>query len=551
MNNEFEKNPEIRDTNDNTSEFENEVSKNSAVEFTPDNLQSENAENVEKSENNMTEDAVCVSDFTETTEPQQVSDTVFTEQPVYHEEKQYVDGGNAYIYSKTTPENNDIVGCVWENSQEQSKYSSSKKKKNGASGFKVFAAVMLGVFTVSSVTIAGFLAADYMNNRNSHTANTKVSDSTSYYAQSNYKPSSPSQSSQTTMISTFTEAKEGLTKSQVAEKCSPSAVGIVIEQEQTYSSYSLPSIFGDFGGFSFPSGTQIIEGSGSGFIFNSDGYIITNHHVVDGATRITVYFHDGGTAEAELVGSDALSDIAVIKIDPTDRNLIPMEIGDSSLMKVGDEVLAIGCPAGIEFMGTVTDGIISAINRDVELDNASSMSSSTKTMTLLQTNATINRGNSGGPLINTKGQVIGINTLKLSSDYEGIGFSIPMNGALPIITQLIEHGEVLERTESFVSSEGVIGISASEITKGDSEYYDIPMGVMVVQIDKDSSAAAAGLRRGDIITKFNGDEVTTVNQLNKLKSKFKAGDEVTLSVYRETKDSEGEFEIKFKLDMAD
>ncbi len=534
MNNEFEKNPEtVQNTDDNTSGV----------------TDSKCAENIE-----LTEETLVVDNVEETEElSEENGDEAVTEE--YCKEKsdevmkaEYqpnANGSESYTYNTDTPEKQEVVGCVWDNKPD------NIKAKSSASGFKVFVAVMLSVFTVSVVTIAAFLIADHLQNSPSSSDKTGSNDGSVY---SDYAPLTVYPNSGTTMISTFTEEEDGLTKSQVAAKCSPSAVGIVIEKEQTYSgySYNIPYFgFGDFGGFDFgyPGGTQIVQGSGSGFVYSADGYIITNHHVIDGADKISVYFHDGSTAEATLVGSDSLSDIAVIKVDTTEKALVPMEIGDSNLMKVGDEVLAIGCPAGIEFMGTVTDGIISAINRDVELDNDGT--SKTKTMTLLQTNATINRGNSGGPLINTRGQVIGINTLKLSADYEGIGFSIPMNGALPIIKQLIEHGEVVERTESFVSSEGVIGISASEITEQESEYYDIPMGVLVVQIDKDSSASKAGLRRGDIITKFNGEDITTVNELNRLKSAFKAGDTVTITVFRDSEGTDETFDLSFKLDMAE
>ena len=317
----------------------------------------------------------------------------------------------------------------------------------------------------------------------------------------------------------------------------------MVEAEVSGNNY-----YGYFG--NFYSQPQITQGTGSGFIYSADGYIITNHHVVEGANKITVYLSDDTQVEATLVGSDELSDIAVIKIDPTGLDLVPMEIGDSDRLVVGDEVIAIGCPAGIQFRGTVTDGIISAINRNVQL---SENSGSKKTMTLLQTNATINKGNSGGPLINAKGQVIGINTLKLTSEYEGIGFSIPINGALPIISQLIEYGTVKERPENdFVSGEGLIGISASNITASEAEYYDIPQGVLVVQINKDGNAAKAGLRRGDIITAYNGTDVKTVTELNNLKASNKAGDEVTLKIYRDSDedDSSKTFEITFKLDAA-
>ena len=261
---------------------------------------------------------------------------------------------------------------------------------------------------------------------------------------------------------------------------------------------------------------------------------------------------DKTEVEATLVGSDSISDIAVIKIDPEKAGvtLVPMEIGDSDKLVVGEEVVAIGCPAGIEYMGTVTNGIVSAINRDVEItDNYGRVQ---KTMTLIQTNATINKGNSGGPLINSKGQVIGINTLKLTSEYEGIGFSIPINGAMAIINQLIDYGEVVERTEEdFAYGSGMIGISGSAVSEAEAKQYGIPQGVLVFQIDKNSSAAKAGLRRGDIITKYNGTEVKTVNDINELKAKNRAGEEVTVTVYRdgEKDGDEGQtLDISFKLD---
>lgn len=440
---------------------------------------------------------------------------------------------NTYSYSRPDNGGEQVNGCAWNNTGAPVHAKPQKSAKKSSKGFKIFAASMLTVFTVSAVAIASFMAADFVNG-------TKKADN----VVSNATTEPQGSSGATTLISTFKDAESGLTKSQVAAKCSPSTVGIVVEAQTSSGNY-----YGYFG--NFYSQPQITQGTGSGFIYSKDGYIITNHHVVEGATKITVYLSDDTQVEATLVGSDELSDIAVIKIDPTGLDLVPMEIGDSDRLVVGDEVIAIGCPAGIQFRGTVTDGIISAINRNVQLSESSGTGK--KTMTLLQTNATINKGNSGGPLINSNGQVIGINTLKLTSEYEGIGFSIPINGALPIISQLIEYGTVKERPENdFVSGEGVIGISASNITASEAEYYDIPQGVLVVQINKDSAAAAAGLRRGDIITAYNGTEVKTVTELNNLKANNKAGDEVTLKVYRDSDedDSSKTFEITFKLDVA-
>ncbi len=423
-----------------------------------------------------------------------------------------------------------------------SRKASRKKRRNPSSkGFKVFAAAVFSVFTVSVAAIAVVLVMNHLDDAKAASASDAQTDATAVSA-----PSAPTKSVSTS--SAFAKVPTALTKSQVAAKCSPSAVGIVVEVP-----YSAPTGYYDFfGGFfgnygyGYEQPPQYSQGAGSGFIYSADGTIITNHHVIEDAAKITVYLNDRTTVEAELIGSDELSDIAVIKIDPTGLDLVPMEIGNSDTLVVGDEVIAIGCPAGIDYMGTVTDGIISAINRDVQL------SDSKKTMTLLQTNATINRGNSGGPLIDASGKVIGINTLKLGADYEGIGFSIPINGALPIIAQILEYGEVVDRDNSFVSGEASIGIRCSDISSSDADYYGIPLGVLVVQIDKDSSAAKAGLRRGDIITAYNGKTVTTTVEINTCKSANKAGDEITLTVYRDGgDDSDGTtVDITFKLDTA-
>ena len=445
-----------------------------------------------------------------------------------------------YSYSRETPNGSRTNCCEWSNAD------AKEKKKTSANGFHVFAGVMLAVFAVSAAAIAGFTVYDHVTE--------KAAPAPAVQTPAENKPSVPAAPAMP--VSSFADTGKGLSKAQVAAKCSPSAVGIVVDIPYTNGStsyYDPFGFFGDFGfGFGSPYGndggssTQYAQAVGSGFIYNADGYIITNHHVIEDAETITVYMSDKTTVEAKLIGSDKLTDIAVIKIEPGETPLVPMEIGNSDALVVGDEVIAIGCPAGIEYMGTVTDGIISAINRDVELTD------SKKTMTLLQTNATINKGNSGGPLVNSRGEVIGINTLKLASNYEGIGFSIPINSALPIISQIMEYGTVTERDSSFVSSAGQIGIQGSNITESEAKYYNIPVGVLVNQIDKESAAAKAGLRRGDIITAYNGEKVTTVNELNSLKDKNKAGDEVTISVYRDGNSTEesSTFDLTFKLDAA-
>lgn len=416
------------------------------------------------------------------------------------------------------------------------------KKKSSNTGFKVFLTIMISIFTVATIVLIGWGINEFGPgfgknpeqvpvNKNQNADNLETGENFDYgsvalnnpnYVSYDFKQHNPD---------------EALSIPEIAAKCTPSSVGIVSESEYTTGNY--------FFGYS----TGIAQASGSGFIYSSEGYIITNHHVIEDAKKITVYMHDGSEYEAEVVGSDSLSDIAVIKVEPKDgETFIPMETGNSNELVVGEPVVAIGCPAGIEFINTVTDGIVSSINRNVELTDDSGTVQ--KTMALIQTNATINHGNSGGPLINSRGQVIGINTLKLASDYEGIGFAIPMNGAISIVNQLIEYGNVVERTnDDFVYGKGIIGISGSDISASEAKFYKIPQGVLVIQIDKDCSAAKNGLKRGDIITHFNDTEVKTITELNKAKDSLRPGTEVSVTVYRDGDDNEGEtLTIKFKLE---
>ncbi len=448
--------------------------------------------------------------------------------------------GGVY-YTKNT-DDGVTNGYEWDASKKEETPEKQKKTKDKSDkGFKIFIGATLSIFTLSVVALA-IMAASYAFDgkaNNSSAANFSNNKTTpEIYDYSGVTLDNPN------FVAFDFKDREGqiLSIPEIAAKCTPSSVGIVSEVETT--------TYGGF--FSFGPSTRIAEASGSGFIYSADGYIITNHHVIEGANKVTVILSDNKEFEAEIIGSDSLSDIAVLKITPDESTkLIPMEIGNSDELVVGEGVVAIGCPAGVEFIGTVTDGIVSAINRNVELTD--SYGTVQKTMTLIQTNATINHGNSGGPLINSRGQVIGINTLKLSSDYEGIGFSIPMSGALPIISQLIEHGEVIERTEDdFAYGKGIIGINGSAISEDEAEYYGIPQGVLVVQISKGGSASNAGLRRGDIITHYNGQKVETVDDINRLKGSARAGTEVTLTVYRDGDDGKGEtIDITFKLDAQE
>jgi len=305
---------------------------------------------------------------------------------------------------------------------------------------------------------------------------------------------------------------EALTNQQIIEKGKPGVVGILVESE-VYS-------FGR---------TYTQQSVGSGFIVTVDGYIITNAHVVEGATKITVIMHDKSEHEATLVGEDALSDVAVVKIEKND--LPAVELGNSDELVQGDPVIAIGTPAGIEFAGTATHGMISAINRDVKITDY--YGNTTKTMTVIQIDAPINSGNSGGPLFDRFGRVIGMNSLKLGNGFEGMGFALPINGVISIANELMENGEVIERPDGdFVTGKAYLGIEFYEVTEAQAKYYDIPEGVLVYQLTPGGAALKAGIRRGDIIIGFNGKEIKNAENLTEEINKVKPGDKVTVRVDR-------------------
>ena len=256
-------------------------------------------------------------------------------------------------------------------------------------------------------------------------------------------------------------------------------------------------------------------GTGSGVIMTEDGTIMTNAHVVSGAQSITVRVMDGTEYEATLLGMDEKTDLAVIKIDAT--GLTPAEFGDSSSIVQGEIAVAIGNPLGLAFEGSVTQGIISAVSREIEVDG--------RTMTYIQTDAAINPGNSGGALVNSSGQVIGINSVKVSSsDVEGLGFAIPISVALPIAEQLTTYGYVTGRPS--------IGIGGEDVTDYMVYYYRIPRGVLVGLVTPDSGAEAGGVEVGDVIVGLNGVSVSSMDELTNEKDKFSPGDTVTLTVYR-------------------
>ena len=313
--------------------------------------------------------------------------------------------------------------------------------------------------------------------------------------------------------------KDKLSYGQVYEKCSPAAVGILCTKKVTYS-----TMFGQNQGEE-----QYV---GSGFIIDEGGYIVTNAHVVSGMDTIKVHLTDGREIEAILVGCDDLSDVAVVKIE-SESALPIMEFGDSTVLKVGDFVSAIGTPADISLAGTFTQGIISAVDREIELED----NGIAKTMKLLQTDATINPGNSGGPLLNMYGQVIGINTLKLTDEFEGIGFAIPSVYAKNIVEQIIKNnGDVSFDPENgyvTVEEKSQMGIAnAQEITRYMSQIYGVPVGVQILMLDKDCSLEKNGAKVGDIITEFNDKPITNLDELRAERDKVKPREKATITVYR-------------------
>ena len=268
---------------------------------------------------------------------------------------------------------------------------------------------------------------------------------------------------------------------------------------------------------SISASAQSGKSSGTGIVLSADGYLITNHHVIENAQVIAVQTSDDRQFQASIIGSDEASDLAVLKVDATD--LQPAEFGDSGKLAVGDRVVAIGDPLGAQLRGTMTSGIVSAINRDLEVND--------RTMTLIQTDAALNNGNSGGPLINCYGQVIGINTMKLRSYYsttaEGLGFAIPMAVAKPILEELMENG--------YVAGRPAIGISYDTLPLAFRIYYNLPEGVYISAVYDGSDAQAKGVAAGDIITAVNGTRVTSIDELNRVKNQFTAGDSITLTLY--------------------
>jgi serine protease Do len=326
----------------------------------------------------------------------------------------------------------------------------------------------------------------------------------------------------------------------LVEELLPSVVSIATSQTVERRTGSIPELpeghpfnemFEDFFGNQMPK-RENMTGLGSGFIISSEGYVVTNNHVISGADQITVIFNNGiDEVPAELVGTDPKTDIAVLKIDPDKVDIKNINWGDSGSSRVGDIVLAIGNPLGLG--GTVTSGIISSINRDI---------GGGPYVDFIQTDAPINRGNSGGPLFNLDGEVIGINSMIISQTggSVGLGFSIPSNTAKLIVEQIISFGQ---------AKRGWLGVQIQDLTPEFSESlgYDSTDGAFVASVSPESPAAKSNIQAGDIIIEFDGKKITSFKDLPKVVAETPIGNEVKVSVWR----NGGLIEITVQIDELD
>ena len=359
----------------------------------------------------------------------------------------------------------------------------------------------------ASIFTAGILGAGYyvMSGKASPSSQLVIGQQTEKLQASGINSNGTEVSQLTTTDST---GKIVLTVPQIAEKCGSSVVGVInkakVQAQRYYDPFS-----GRYYYYEDPNqqDEMVEQGSGSGIIISDTGYIVTNQHVISGATEISVILNTGEEIAATLVGEDEKTDLAVLKIQ-TDKELNPAALGDSNQVQVGELAVAIGNPLGQEFAGTVTAGVVSAVNRTMTIDN--------RTYNLIQTDAAINSGNSGGALFNQYGEVIGINSIKLSSTgVEGIGFAIAISEAKPIIEDLMSNG--------YVTGRPLVGISVQE-----TRY-----GLFIAGVSEGTGAAQAGLKEGDLIVKVEGQSVKTSTALNEIRDTKKPGDTLKFSIMRD------------------
>ena len=402
----------------------------------------------------------------------------------------------------------------------------NKKPKKKHTGLKVAA------FVLAMVLVSGGSIGVYEGIRSSNADNSSsiVASNDSSAAESSTGDSSSSKKSDSSQSWIQLASTNGsMSVADIVKKVTPSVVGVQSTFSSSNGSNNNPmNGYGGFFGSQGNNGSQGMTGVGTGIIMSKDGYIVTNAHVIyddeygyGEASSVQIQMSDEETTyDARIVAYDKEADIAVLKIDAD--NLTPAEFGDSSSCEVGEMVVAIGNPLGLQFQNTVTCGIISALDRKVTIND--------NTMTLIQTDTAINNGNSGGPLINSSGQVIGINSAKMSSTYsgeatvEGIGFAIPMSEAKSIVDDLINYGYVTGRPQ--------LGISCQDVTEAVSQAYNIPVGAYIFSVTAGGAADQAGLQPGDVITGIQDQTISTTEELNAVKNQYKAGDTITLTYVR-------------------
>lgn len=399
--------------------------------------------------------------------------------------------------------------------------STNKHKKNTA--VKIAASLMamvlvsagsIGIYRQVSDSTSMIESVTELEDTSVNTENTKISSNAVIKNMS--------------MITTEDNDGSVLTTEEVVEKVLPSVVGI--ESKFTTTSSGNSGNYYNFGGFGFGQNqqpqTSEATGTGTGVVITENGYIVTNAHVIYDseygaglADSISVLLNDDNTYDAEVIGYDTDCDLAVLKIQAD--GLVAAEFGNSDELKLGQSVIAIGNPLGFDLMDTVTSGIVSGLNRQININD--------KSMTLMQTDAAINSGNSGGPLINKYGQVIGINSSKMSASYsetsiEGIGFAIPSNEAAKIVEDIMEYG--------YVTGKPQLGISCQNVTDTISRMYGLPMGVYITTVADNSAADKAGLQAGDIIIEVDGEVISTFDELTAKKNEHKAGESIDIVFVR-------------------
>lgn len=421
------------------------------------------------------------------------------------EHKDYIAGENFYMFTPQVEETNEKAT---QTNYVNTNYSVPKKekvKRKKGTFRRAMSYVLVGTICATIGAGAALGSTLYLLPKTTFFENTPL-----------YETIAENSTSTTTTVPydfhpTSAATEDGaLTIAQIAQKVGPAVVGV--------STRSVEGIdwFGN---------EQIAEGIGSGMILNEEGYVLTNQHVIAGAKDVKVIFNNGKEVQAKVVNSDASHDIAIVKITEDVKMPGVVELGNSSTLQVGETAVAIGNPLGKEFLGSVTSGIVSAVNRKL----------GDKDISYIQTDAAINSGNSGGPLVNSQGQVIGINTAKIDRNgavsVDGMGFAIPIDSVKDKIGELSKPVPML-------------GIAGRSVDKATAKEKGLVEGVFVAEVQDFSGAQLAGIKVGDIIVKFDGKTVKTIEEINKIKSKHAIGDKIEVEVYRYIEDKYKTLQVK-------